>query len=62
MTSLSPGQSARIYQFPVGGRAGLVARETPKPATEAGPQRMPVDITGWYHEAAIEDAKRGFEH
>lgn len=61
MASLSPGQTARIYQFPNGGRAGLAA-QTAKPATETGPQRMPVDVSGWYHEAAIEETKRGLDH
>ena len=63
MASLSPGGSARIYQFPVGGRAGLGAgRETIKPATDTGSQRPAVDVSAWYHAEAIEDAKRGLEH
>jgi hypothetical protein len=63
MTSLSPGGSARIYQFPVGGRAGLrAAHEVAQPTTSAGLQRAPVDVSAWYHAEAIEDAKRPVEH
>ncbi len=63
MRSLSPGESARIYQFPVGGRAGLSAtRETIKPAAITGSQQPAVDVSAWYHAEAIEDAKKGFEH
>ncbi len=63
MPSLSPGGSARIYQFPVGGRAGLDAtREAVKPAANTGSQRPAVDVSAWYHAEAVEDAKKGFEH
>lgn len=53
--------SAKIYQFPVGGRRSLLGyRADNKPAAEQTAPR--VDITGWYHEAAIEEAKFGSEH
>ncbi|CAN5404071.1 hypothetical protein BH10PSE10_BH10PSE10_18900 [soil metagenome] len=62
MTISASLPSAKIYQFPVGGRRGLPpgSRAESKPATEQPAPRTP--ITGWYHEAAIEDAKRGREH
>jgi hypothetical protein len=53
--------SAKIYQFPVGGRRALPGyRADNKPASDQGAPR--IAITGWYHEAAIEEAKRGSEH
>ncbi len=53
--------SAKIYQFPVGGRRALPGyRADNKPVVDQSAPRMA--ITGWYHEAAIEDAKRGSEH
>jgi hypothetical protein len=53
--------SAKIYQFPVGGRRAVPGfRADSKLATEQPAPRMA--ITGWYHEAAIEEAKRGSEH
>ena len=47
--------SAKIYQFPVGGRRALVGYR-------AENQPPAIDTTGWYHEAAIEEAKNGSEH
>ncbi|MBI5129423.1 MAG: DUF2735 domain-containing protein [Rhodopseudomonas palustris] len=43
--------SAKIYQFPVGGRGGLVRRE---PAHETTTQSV-VTSSSWYHEAAMLD-------
>jgi hypothetical protein len=53
--------SAKIYQFPVGGRRGLPGYRPSIQSTaeQAEPHQA---ITGWYHEAAIEEAKRGSEH
>ena len=52
--------SAKIYQFPIGGRRGLPGyRAETKPAST---EMSRVAITGWYHEAAIEEARRGNEH
>lgn len=52
--------SAKIYQFPVGGRRSLPGYGTqPQPVADQAPR---VDVSGWYHEAAIEEAKRGGEH
>ena len=61
MTIAASLPSAKIYQFPVGGRRGLPGfRADNKPTTEQPAPRMA--ITGWYHEAAIEEARRGSEH
>ena len=64
-TSLNQG-SARIYQFPAGGRSGVSARrqgETPAPAEIASQRVSPVAVGGaWYHEAAIEESKPVLEH
>jgi hypothetical protein len=47
-------ESARIYQFPVGGRAGLTGyRETPQPAEMSPRIAKAVTSSGWYHEAAV---------
>jgi Protein of unknown function (DUF2735) len=64
-TSANEG-SAKIYQFPAGGRAALGGRrygET-KPATEfAEPTVNLADCCGsWYHAAAIEESKPGRDH
>ena len=64
-TSANEG-SAKIYQFPAGGRAALGGRrygET-KPVTEfAEPTVNLADCSGsWYHAAAIEESKPGRDH
>lgn len=58
--SVSP-PSAKIYQFPVGGRraVGGYRSDSNQVTDQAAPR---IAITGWYHEAAIEEAKRGSEH
>ncbi len=58
MTPNSTQPTAKIYQFPVGGRAALSSRSEPAKLT----LDYAVSGSGWYHEAAIEDAKRGSEH
>ena len=64
-TSLNEG-SAKIYQFPAGGRAALGGRRygEAKPATEfaASPVNK-ADCSGsWYHQAAIDEAKPVRDH
>jgi hypothetical protein len=63
-SSLNQG-SARIYQFPAGGRAALGGRryeETP-PATGQGssPVNEAACSGSWYHEAAIQESKPVWE-
>jgi hypothetical protein len=56
--------SARIYQFPTGGRAALGGRRYGEAKTEftAAPVNL-ADCSGsWYHAAAIEDEKSGRDH
>ena len=56
--------SARIYQFPTGGRAALGGRRHGEAKTEfaASPTNL-ADCSGsWYHAAAIEDDKSGRDH
>ena len=59
-SSLNHG-SARIYQFPAGGRAALGGRryEETKTATDlASPRANVAACSGsWYHEAAIQEPK-----
>ena len=48
------GQTATIYQFPVGGRAALGWRATTRPLAEpVGPSVDIVSTDSWYHDAAI---------
>jgi hypothetical protein len=64
-TSLNQG-SARIYQFPAGGRSGVSARrqgETQASAEIAFPRVSEVAVGGaWYHDAAIQESKPVLEH
>jgi Protein of unknown function (DUF2735) len=63
-TSLNHG-SAKIYQFPAGGRAALGGRryDEAKSLPEATPSRVnEAACSGsWYHEAAIQESKPGWE-
>ena len=58
--------SAKIYQFPAGGRsaAGTRRLEEIKIAAELASSRVSEAACGsaWYHEAAIEESKPGREH
>jgi hypothetical protein len=48
--------SATIYQFPIGGRKGVEAKQT---ATSDLSSRVAASaFDSWYHEAAIQDSKR----
>jgi hypothetical protein len=59
-TSLNHG-SARIYQFPTGGRAALGRRrdDETKTANDLASSRVSEVAVGdaWYHEAAIQETK-----
>jgi hypothetical protein len=56
--------SAKIYQFPAGGRraAGGLG-ESPKATADLRSPGVPGDVSGgaWYHEAAIQESKRANE-
>jgi hypothetical protein len=54
--------SAKIYQFPVGGRSSLAFHRTETPIADAPRATEAACGESWYHEAAIEDAKRTGEH
>jgi Protein of unknown function (DUF2735) len=69
-SSLSYG-SAKIYQFPVGGRAALLGRrygETPSSIDETIRANETICSGSWYHEEAIQEArhepgsKPGWDH
>ena len=64
-TSVNEG-SAKIYQFPSGGRAALGGRrygETKTVTDFATPAGNLADCSGsWYHAAAIEESKPGRDH
>ena len=63
-SSLSYG-SAKIYQFPVGGRAALLGHrygETQPPIDQNTPRVNETICSGsWYHEEAIREAKPRWE-
>ena len=64
MTSLNHG-SARIYQFPAGGRSALGGRRYGETKTnlEAASSPTATDCSSsWYHAAAIEEAEQTREH
>ena len=62
-TGLNEG-SAKIYQFPAGGRAALAGRRYGEGRTElAAPSvNLASFCDSWYHAAAIEDEKTGRDH
>jgi hypothetical protein len=62
-TGLNQG-SAKIYQFPAGGRAALGGRRYGETTTEfaAPPANLAACSDSWYHAAAIEDEKSGRDH
>jgi len=53
--------SAKIYQFPVGGRAALEGRRYGESHLPAGHASFPVNETicseSWYHQEAVDEAK-----
>lgn len=63
MTTNSSRQTAKIYQFPAGGRAALRdQRPYVKPEEESAAARAPVKTVlggSWYHEEAIREADTG---
>ena len=61
-TSLNHG-SAKIYQFPAGGRAALGGRRYDETSSAVDPAPSQVNeiasAGAWYHEAAIQESKPG---
>jgi hypothetical protein len=61
MTTSSNQGSARIYQFPAGGRAALGGQryEQAKAAADTTSPRVSEAAcgSGWYHDAAIQESK-----
>lgn len=59
-------ESARIYQFPAGGRAALGGKRYDefKPAVAQASSHVneAVYSGSWYHEEAIREAERGHDH
>ena len=56
--------SAKIYQFPAGGRSALAGRRHGETKSDAGVPAVDIaDCSGsWYHAAAIEESKPGRDH
>lgn len=57
MTTTHHRETAKIYQFPAGGRAAVKAGRNAVQIAEA-PARLSKVVCGggWYHEAAIQEA------
>lgn len=59
-TTIEQG-TAKIYQFPIGGRRALEAKrfDNGKSATDLNSQRVLESVVGgsWYHEAAIRESE-----
>lgn len=62
MSAILNEGSAKIYQFPTGGRASLGGRSYAEAKTtiESAP-RVTVCSGSWYHEEAIREAIPGFK-
>jgi hypothetical protein len=60
MKTSSDRASAQIYQFPARGRfaASIAQAETSAAQLNSPPAVKAAGGSGWYHEAAIEDAER----
>ena len=63
---LNPGsnqESAKIYQFPAGGRADLGGRHYSEAKVATAPRlNEALCSESWYHQAAIEEAKQVRDH
>jgi hypothetical protein len=64
MTTSIPRGSAQILQFPARGRFVLNGRNEIEPRTDlqSEPLIKVASGSGWYHEAAIQEANRSREH
>ena len=64
MTANAIGGTAKIYQFPKGGRAGLSSGPHQANPTETfqAPSVARVASGSWYHEEAIREAERGHKN
>ena len=64
-TSVNEG-SAKIYQFPAGGRAALGGRRYGETKAETDFAALTVNLAdcsgSWYHAAAIQESKPGRDH
>jgi hypothetical protein len=59
MTTSTSGGSAQIYQFPPRGRFALNARDESQTRTNLETPLVKVAAgSGWYHDAAIQEAER----
>jgi hypothetical protein len=61
MTAYLSGESAKIIEFPAGGRRAVAARRDEcSLAADPATLRVSGDAfgSGWYHESAIQESKR----
>lgn len=56
MSATIQRESATIYQFPTGGRAGLDSRRADERSRGTSPATLPaISFGSWYHEEAIKE-------
>ncbi|HEV7599632.1 MAG TPA: DUF2735 domain-containing protein [Bradyrhizobium sp.] len=62
MTTSTSRGSAQIYEFPPRGRFALNGREESQVRVQANPEPQPLvkvaSGSGWYHDAAIQEADK----
>lgn len=59
MTEMTKRQTAKIYQFPAGGRAGLSIQNDAVRRGETVAMKQPKAVLGggcWYHDEAMKEA------
>jgi hypothetical protein len=63
MNTSSNQESAKIYQFPAGGRSTLGGRRygESKAVSDVAPSRVGEVSGSWYHQAAIDESKPAWE-
>ena len=60
MATTAPRESAEIFQFPTGGRAGLSARTAAARQTAEMPANVAnIAFGSWYHEEAVREDREG---
>lgn len=65
MASNTPIESAKIYQFPTGGRAGLAKASNPVSKLDEMERLASTRIAiggSWYHDVAVQEADKDVQH
>lgn len=65
MASNTPIESAKIYQFPIGGRAGLAKASPAISKLDEMEMKAATRIAvggSWYHDVAVQEADKDLQH